>query len=59
MGRATALLFAQERARVGVLARDPNKGEEMARRITAVGGEAIGMARDLTARTMMATRLTS
>lgn len=50
MGRATALLFAQEGARVGVIARDPNKGEETARRITAADGEAIGMAGDLTVR---------
>lgn len=51
MGRATALLFAQEGAKVGVIARDPNKGKETARRITAAGGEAIGMAGDLTVRT--------
>jgi len=51
MGRATTLLFAQEGAKVGVIARDPTKGEETARRITAAGGEAIGMAGDLTVRT--------
>ena len=30
MSRATALLFAQEEAKVGVIARDPSKGEETA-----------------------------
>jgi 3-oxoacyl-[acyl-carrier protein] reductase len=47
MGRATALLFAQEGARVGVIARDPDKGKETVRRIAEAGGEAIGMAGDL------------
>ena len=50
MGRATALVFAQEGAKVGVIARHPSKGEETARRITAAGGEAMGMAGDLTVR---------
>lgn len=47
MGRATALLFAQEGAKVGVIARDPAKGEETACRITEAGGEAVAMAGDL------------
>ena len=50
MGRATALLFAQEGAKVGVIARDPAKGQETARRITEAGGEAIAMAGDLAVR---------
>ena len=50
MGRATALLFAQEGAKVGVIARDPVKGEETARRITAAGGEAIALAGDVATR---------
>jgi 3-oxoacyl-[acyl-carrier protein] reductase len=48
MGRATALLFAQEGARVGVIARNLTKSEETAQRITEEGGEVIGMAGDLT-----------
>jgi NAD(P)-dependent dehydrogenase (short-subunit alcohol dehydrogenase family) len=50
MGRATALLFAKEGARVGVIARDPQKGEESAARIIEAGGEAMGLAGDLTRR---------
>ena len=51
MGRATALLFAQEGAKVGVIARDPAKGEETARRVTEAGGEVIALAGDLSVRT--------
>lgn len=50
MGRATALLFSQEGAKVGVIARDPAKGEETARRITEAGGETVAMAGDLAVR---------
>jgi 3-oxoacyl-[acyl-carrier protein] reductase len=47
MGRATAILFAQEGAKVGVIARDPVKGVETARRITTTGGDAMALAGDL------------
>ena len=50
MGRATAILFAQEGAQVGVIARDPAKGDETAGRIAAAGGEALGLAGDLAVR---------
>ncbi len=50
MGRATAILFAQEGAKVGVIARDPAKGQETTRRIAKAGGQAIALAGDLTER---------
>lgn len=52
MGRATAILFVQEGARVGVMAREASKGEETARRVAALGGEALALSGDLTDRAL-------
>ena len=47
IGRATALLFAQEGARVVVAERDRNAGETVAAEIVTSGGEAIFIQTDV------------
>ncbi|MET0181275.1 MAG: SDR family oxidoreductase [Caulobacterales bacterium] len=47
IGRATALIFAREGARVAAVDRDENGAKETARMIAAAGGEAIGVAADV------------
>ena len=47
MGRATALLFAQEGAAVAVAARQPERLEETASRIRSAGGQAKALAGDM------------
>ncbi len=47
MGRATALLFAQEGAKVVVTARTETKGQETCQMIRGMGGQAISIAADL------------
>jgi 3-oxoacyl-[acyl-carrier protein] reductase len=49
VGRATALLFAREGARVAVNDLDPHEAEETARLVVAGGGDAITCAGDVTA----------
>jgi 3-oxoacyl-[acyl-carrier protein] reductase len=49
VGRATALLFAREGARVAVNDLDPREAEETARLVLATGGDAIACAGDVTA----------
>src|ERR1700730_5577422 len=46
-GRATAILFAREGARVALLDRERSSAEETARGIEAAGGEAIVIAGDV------------
>jgi len=46
-GRATALLFAREGARVGVLDREPSLAEETARQIESEGGQAAVLVADV------------
>ena len=46
-GRATALLFAREGARVGVLDREPSVAEETARQIESEGGTAAVLVADV------------
>ena len=48
MGRATAHLFADEGARVGVADLDGAGAERVAGEIRAAGGEALGFALDVT-----------
>lgn len=47
VGRATALLFAQEGARVAVADRDLDRANETARLVTEAGGTAIAVAADV------------
>ncbi|MCO6418329.1 SDR family oxidoreductase [Siccirubricoccus sp. KC 17139] len=47
IGRATAELFAREGARVTIAEYDAARGEEVAHRITAAGGQAIAIATDV------------
>jgi NAD(P)-dependent dehydrogenase (short-subunit alcohol dehydrogenase family) len=46
-GRATAILFAREGARVALLDRERSSAEETAREIEAAGGDAIVIAGDV------------
>ena len=46
-GRATAILFAREGAKVLVVDRDLASAEETVRQIAAEGGEAVAMAADV------------
>jgi len=48
MGRAAALAFAEERARLLLAARRPEEGEVVARAIRAKGGQALFVAADVT-----------
>ena len=47
MGRATAELFASEGAKVGLLDRDAPRLDDVVEAIVAAGGEAVGVAADL------------
>jgi NAD(P)-dependent dehydrogenase (short-subunit alcohol dehydrogenase family) len=47
IGKSTALLFAQEGARVAIAARRKNEGEETVREIEARGGEAVFFKTDI------------
>jgi NAD(P)-dependent dehydrogenase (short-subunit alcohol dehydrogenase family) len=47
IGEATALLFAQEGAHVGVLGRNAERGEAIAERISSAGGDAIFVQADV------------
>ncbi len=48
IGRATALAFAEERAKVAIAARRATESEETVKQIQAKGGEAIFVATDIT-----------
>ena len=48
IGRATAILFASEGAKVVVVGRSPKKGEEVINEIMEAGGEAVFVETDLT-----------
>src|ERR1700736_3921353 len=48
LGRASAILFAQEGARIAVVDTAHDKADETARRINASGGEAIALHVDIT-----------
>ena len=47
IGRAAALAFAREKARVAVVGRDARRGEETVQRIKEIGGEAIFVQADV------------
>ena len=48
IGRATALLFAEEGARIGIAARDEARGQETVEAIEHLGGEAVFVPCDVT-----------